>query len=242
MSPRLKGSKSLKSDQTHEHIYQIAMELFRAQGFDKTTMRQIADKAEVATGAAYYYFGSKEEIVLRFYRELHAGDRAFVEDAKFQQIKGLQERLKSLITHKLNQLEAHRHFLGGVFRNANDPGSPISPFSETTRDIREGNIAHIEIAIQGSDTKIDKRLQAYLPRLLWFYQMGIILFWFYDRSKDQIKTRELLDKSLKFLVIGIRLFGLPLLGPLRKIAFELLESFTSLLDKPISEEDNGGVS
>jgi len=242
MSPRLKGSKSLKSDQTHEHIYQVAMDLFRAQGFDKTTMRQIAEKAEVATGAAYYYFGSKNEIVLRFYRELHAGDRAFVEDAAFQRIKDLQERLKGLITHKLDQLQAHRHFLAGVFRNANDPGSPISPFSDTTRDIREGNIAHIQMAIQGSDAKIDKRLHLYLPRLLWFYQMGIILFWFYDRSAEQSKTRELLDKSLKFLVIGIRLFGLPLLGPLRKIALELLDSFTALLDKPSAMDTKGEAS
>lgn len=241
MSPRLKGSKSQKSDQTREHIYESAMELFRAQGYDKTTMRQIADKAKVATGAAYYYFGSKDEIVLRFYRELHAGDQAFVEGARFQEIKDLQERLKLLITHKLDQLQAHRHFLAGVFRNANDPGSAISPFSDTTRDIREGNIAHIQIAIQGSDAKVDKRLQDYLPRLLWFYQMGIILFWFYDRSAGQAKTRELLDKSLRFLIIGVRLFGLPLLGPLRKIALELLESFTALLDKP-ALEPKGEVS
>src|SRR5690242_10284479 len=111
MSPRRKGSKSAKSEQTREQIYQRAMELFRAQGYDQTTMRQIAEKAEVATGAAYYYFRSKEEIVLRFYRELHAGDQAFVDSAPFRKIHDLEERLHRLITYKLDQLQAHRHFL-----------------------------------------------------------------------------------------------------------------------------------
>ncbi len=232
MSPRLKGSKSLKSDTTREHIYEAAMELFRAQGFTDTTMRQIAEKAQVATGAAYYYFKTKNEIVLRFYKELQAGDQAFVASPDFQKTKSLEERLKMLLGFKLDQLQAHRHFLDGVFRNANDPESPLSPFSEETRDIRESNIANLQKAIEESDTAVDKRLRSRLPRVMWFYQMGIILFWFYDRSPGQLKSRELLDKSLKLILLGIRFFGLPLLGPMRKIALELLESFTALLERP----------
>ena len=233
---RLKGSKSPKSDKTREHIYEAAMELFRARGFTDTTMRQIANKADVATGAAYYYFHTKNEIVLRFYKELQAGDQAFVENSEFQKTKNLEERLKMLLNFKLNQLEAHRHFLDGVFKNANDPGSPLSPFSEETRGIRESNIANLERAIEGSNASIDKRLKSRLPRLLWFYQMGLILFWFYDRSSNQSKSRELLDKSLRLILLGIRFFGLPLLGPLRKGTFDLLESFTAILEQPIEKK------
>jgi AcrR family transcriptional regulator len=208
------------------------MELFRAQGFTDTTMRQVAHKAGVATGAAYYYFRSKTEIVLRFYRELQTEDQGLVASAGFRSSKGLEDRVRMLLSHKLDQLQAHRHFLDGVFRNAADPDSPLSPFSEQTRDIRESNIANLQVAIDGSSTNIDKRLKPRLARLLWFYQMGIILFWFYDRSARQSRSRELMDKSLRFVILSIRFFSLPLLGPLRKAALDLLESFTTLFEIP----------
>ena len=39
------------------------MRLFRENGYEATTMRAIAKEAGVATGNAYYYFGSKEELI-----------------------------------------------------------------------------------------------------------------------------------------------------------------------------------
>ena len=56
-----------KSDETRARILAAAIDLFRRRGFDATTMREIAAEAEMATGAAYYYFDSKDAIVLAFY-------------------------------------------------------------------------------------------------------------------------------------------------------------------------------
>ena len=53
--------------------------------------------------------------------------------------------------------------------------------------------------------------------------MGVILFWIYDRSPRQARTRLLLDKSLGLVVNLIRLAGLPLMRPLRKTVLELIE-------------------
>jgi AcrR family transcriptional regulator len=58
------------SERTEEAILQIALELFRSRGFDVTTMRDIARAAKVATGAAYYYFPSKEAIVSAYYDQV----------------------------------------------------------------------------------------------------------------------------------------------------------------------------
>jgi len=41
-----------KAEETGRRILDSALELFRQQGFDSTTMRDIARKAGVATGAA----------------------------------------------------------------------------------------------------------------------------------------------------------------------------------------------
>jgi AcrR family transcriptional regulator len=43
-------------------ILTVAGELFSRQGFHGTTMRQIADKAEISVGSAYNYFQTKDEL------------------------------------------------------------------------------------------------------------------------------------------------------------------------------------
>jgi len=56
------------SEATREQIFWAALDLFKEQGFGATTMREIATRAGAATGAAYYYFDSKDAIVLAFLR------------------------------------------------------------------------------------------------------------------------------------------------------------------------------
>ena len=51
-----------ETENTKELILRTALELFRGCGFEITTMRDIARAAKVATGAAYYYFPSKEAV------------------------------------------------------------------------------------------------------------------------------------------------------------------------------------
>src|SRR5262249_10389121 len=88
-----------------------------------------------------------------------------------------------------------------------DPEHPLSPFSDRTQPIRENDMRFFQQALEG--TKVPKDLAPHLPRLLWLYQMGIILFWIYDRSPEQQKTRSLFDKSLGLVVRLIRPPGPP---------------------------------
>ena len=54
----------MKAARTREHIVDVAIELFIAQGYDQTTMEQIAEKAEVAPSTLYRYFTSKDLLAL----------------------------------------------------------------------------------------------------------------------------------------------------------------------------------
>lgn len=56
--------KTGKSEQTRALILQTAMRLFRERGYDRTTMRAIAQEAGVSVGNAYYYFESKEKLLI----------------------------------------------------------------------------------------------------------------------------------------------------------------------------------
>ena len=49
-----------RSEETRQNILSAALDLFRRNGFEKTTMREIASEAGVALGSAYYYVDSKE--------------------------------------------------------------------------------------------------------------------------------------------------------------------------------------
>jgi AcrR family transcriptional regulator len=65
-NPTLKNRITARAEDTRRKIYEAAMELFREKGFEETTMRDVAAKAGVALGGAYYYFSSKDAIVLAF--------------------------------------------------------------------------------------------------------------------------------------------------------------------------------
>ena len=57
---------------TRERIQEVALELFAEQGYDKTSLREIAERLGVTKAALYYHFQSKEDIVLSFTQEYTA--------------------------------------------------------------------------------------------------------------------------------------------------------------------------
>ncbi|MFN7998346.1 MAG: TetR family transcriptional regulator [Bryobacteraceae bacterium] len=210
-----------KSAETRARILEAAMELFRRQGFEETTMREIAAEAEVATGAAYYYFESKDAIVLAFYeRSLH--DMEPMLEAALSASKNLKDRIAAILEVKLKYFEPNRRLLGALAAHA-DPEHALSPFSGQTRAIREQDMKFFERALASGRTLIPPDLQRHLPRILWMYQMGLILFWIYDRSQGQSRTHSLVAKSVPIVARLVKLAGLPLMQPVRKMVAELMD-------------------
>jgi len=185
-------------------------------------MREIASEAGVATGAAYYYFESKDAIVLAFYDEAQRAMEPLLEDA-LTVARELKPRLQALLEIKLRYFEPNRRLLGALSAHA-DPEHPLSPFGSRTAAIRERDVQFFERALAGSGTRIARDLQPHLPHLLWLYQMGILLYWIYDRSESQRRTRALLDKSVTIVARLIQISGFPLLRPVRRMVVELVES------------------
>jgi len=217
-----KSRNTPRAEDTRRKIYEAAMALFREKGFDDTTMRDIAAKAGVALGGAYYYYSSKDAFVLAFYREMQESSNGPVLDALAGH-KKLRERIRCVLEKRLTFLEPNRKFCSALFRHAPDGADPLSPFSNETRAIREGAIEHMRIALEGSDAKVPPDLKPRLPYLLWLYQMALIMFWLYDHSPNQERTQRLMEKSLGLIVNLLRLSSLPLMKPLRRAALDLVE-------------------
>src|SRR5713226_10495680 len=91
-------------ENTEALILQTALELFRERGFEVTTMRDIGQAAKVATGAAYYYFTSKEAIVLAYYDQVQRRHAENVQEA-WKGKSSLRERLGIAFHSKLEILK-----------------------------------------------------------------------------------------------------------------------------------------
>jgi AcrR family transcriptional regulator len=210
-----------KGELTRNTILESALQLFRDKGFDATTMRDVATQAGVALGAAYYYFDSKDAIVMGFYERAQE-HLAPLLDQSLANAKGLDDRLRAIIQAKLEYFAADRKLMGALSAHI-DPHHPLSPFSEETRSIRDRDIGFFSRAVEGGKVRVPEDMKLHLPRLLWLYQMGLILFWVYDCSPKQERTLKLFDKSLAIVVALIKLSSFPLLRPVRRLVAGLLE-------------------
>ena len=204
-----------ESERNRKQILDVAGKLFRERGFDETTMRDISAAAGVATGAAYYYFRSKEELVMAFYVRT-ADEARHLIPAEIDRSRHLRKRIQSVIDLKLRQFEEHRRLMVALVRIGIDPKHPLSPFGPETQNMRDESIEFFRLAIADAKPAVPKDLAADLPRLLWLYMMGAILFWIFDESRAQRKTRVLLDGTLDLVVRLIQISSLPMMGPLRK--------------------------
>lgn len=54
------------SERTKRYLYEVATELFLKQGYGSTTIRQIAQTADVSTGTVYRYFPNKSDFLTFF--------------------------------------------------------------------------------------------------------------------------------------------------------------------------------
>jgi AcrR family transcriptional regulator len=214
-------TKTRKSDETRARILEAALALFLERGYQETTMRAIADRAEVAVGNAYYYFESKEQLIQAFYARTHA-EHVIASRDVLANAKSFAERLRGLMHAKIETIEPYHKFSGILFRTAADPESPLHPLSPESAPVREEAIAIFAEALDGSTLRIPSDLRAELPRLLWLYHMGIVLFWIHDSSPERVRTRRLVDGTVSIIASLVSLSGNPLLRPLRKRALRLL--------------------
>jgi AcrR family transcriptional regulator len=219
------AGRSSKAEQTRTGIVDAAMTLFRSGGYDATTMRAIADEAGVSLGSAYYYFSGKEELIQAFYDQIQVEHAAAAADLLAQ--PGFADRLRAVLETFVEVAAPFHDFGAQFFRNAADPRSPLSPFSAESAPAREASTALFREAVEGSDLKVAPALREELPELLWLLHMGIVLFWVYDDSDGQRRTRTLIAGLVPIIDRSVRLTRLPVVRGLVDDGLGLLRSLRS---------------
>src|SRR5262245_61194796 len=207
------------SEETRRQIVETALDLFRERGFDETTMRDIAGRAGLSLGAAYYYFKSKEAIVGAYYDYVHEEHQQRAQ-AAFATAADLRERLRAALHTKIDIMQDDRPLLRALFRYGGEPEHPLSWFGPATRQQRQESVAVFAEALSTERLPDDVREAA--PTLLWTLHMGILLYFLYDDSLKQQRTRKLIDASVDFTVSVRRLATSPLLRPMRRRVMNIL--------------------
>lgn len=119
-----------KKQETKRNIIKISMYLFRKQGFDETTMEQIAREVDIAKGTLYNYFPVKESIISEYWLE-------GVKEIKLQLLELIQllpdtrSRLQKTFTKSAAELfrtreDIYKIYLSHWLRNLNNISSEVT--------------------------------------------------------------------------------------------------------------------
>ncbi|MFJ4472209.1 TetR/AcrR family transcriptional regulator [Streptomyces sp. NPDC089424] len=232
-------AEQTKSEQTRALILETAMRLFRERGYDKTTMRAIAQEAGVSVGNAYYYFAGKEHLIQGFYDRVAAEHQAAVRDV-LERETDLESRLAGVLKAWLDVAMPYHEFAVQFFKNAADPDSPLSPFSPESEHAREEAISVHREVLSGSRTKVAPELRDILPELMWLSQMGLVLYWIFDRTKGRERSYRLAERGARLTARGVSLARFRVLRPLVLEVHELFTDFLPGMTKALPDPGGKG--
>lgn len=227
------AASTAKAQLTRSRLLSTALAIFRERGLEAATMRELAAAAGASLGSAYYYFPSKEAIIQAYYDEVQAEHARRVTAALAEKRLDLDGRLHAAFHAKLDILRGDRKLLSALFRYTGEPHHPLSALGEGTRKNRQESMAVFAMAV--GDERLPDDIRGLLPTALWALQLGILLYFIYDDSPEQQRTRRLVDGAIGLIVRTIALAKLPLLKPMRGKVLALLRE-AGLLPEPESPQ------
>jgi AcrR family transcriptional regulator len=208
-----------KSEATRDLLVSTALRLFREIGYEKTTMRAIASAADVSTGSAYYYFASKDDLVHELYRSLQEEHRSLALP-RLREGQNLGELLRIVLNTGIDVMAPYHDFGSRFISIAIKPSATTSPFGSEAAVARARSIALFRHAVAMSRPQPPLAIRDDLPELLWYAYMGVTLFWVYDSSTDQVRTRRLIDQAAPLISRLVILSRLPVV---RKIVEDIVQ-------------------
>lgn len=199
-----------KGARTAARIRAVAFDALREDGWRATTMRGIAERAEVSPGTIYLSLPSKEHLLLELYGETVARIQQRAAD-DLAGVRIFAARLRIVMRVALDEIAPFHRVATEAIGQAIAPDSPVSPFGDETRAPRERMLRLFATVVEDSDLVADRRLREALPELLWGLLMAGMLAWTSDRSREQRRTRALVEQAVPMLDRAIRVTAVPLL-------------------------------
>ena len=176
-------------------------------------MRDLAKEGELGLGALYYYFKSKEELVLVFYERINDQAREkFL--PKLEEFPNLSEAVRAFLNLKLELLKPHRDLLRVIIKEAVDPKSPLCPLNPESAQPLNTSVGIFESMVERYERlKSEEKQQR--ARVLWMAHMAVLGYWVHDRSDQFEATEEVIETAVSFLKMSQLLMKVPGMGGFR---------------------------
>lgn len=100
---------------TRERIKQVAMGLFNESGYDRTSLREIAERLDLTKAAVYYHFKTKDDIAASYFADF-SDAVAELADWSYNSEANLQTRHEVLARYS-RLLSSHQQTLRFMHRN-----------------------------------------------------------------------------------------------------------------------------
>jgi len=176
-----------------------AVEIISQKGFRATTMKAIAQQAEVGIATIYNYFPNKEKILYAYFEEKY-----LMLSQEIDRIEGfndfeLNEKIQTLIETLLENFLEDREFVEEAAYLA--IFSPLTSFNDSkkSRDI------FLDIAKKIWDKQLEKSnsptpiTQDWMLLMFWEYYLGIVAYWLRDESPSFNHTTQLIDQTSEII-------------------------------------------
>jgi len=178
---------------TRRRILDASKRLFRTEGYDATTTRDIASEAGIATGTLFNYFPNKEAIVLTFVADaLVATQKDF--RTRNAVSNSIDEDVFAFVAAGLRKLRPFRNCIRPLLDACLNPLTD----NDVARSIRTQQLEMV-VEILNRHRK-QEPLSAIGLHLFWTLYTGVLSFWANDKSPHQEDTLAMLDQSMKMFV------------------------------------------
>jgi AcrR family transcriptional regulator len=194
----------LQQEQTRRHVLRTAVDLITQQGYEATSMKQIARAAGIGDATIYNYFPTKEKLLLGYY-EISIGDvlEQLEETPQLEQFS-LQERLQLLVDGVLERLLPDREFVD-ITRTivGKSPLLMMRDDMPGQQALKRTLIEFLDAAERsGEIARCD--FKNLLAGLFGDYLFAVIVYWLKDESEEFSDTTQLVDLTLAVLVLALK--------------------------------------
>ena len=186
---------------TRARIQGVAVALFAEHGYEKTSLREIAERLDVTKAALYYHFKSKEDIV-----------RSLVEDY-YGQIDALITWARTQPATAATRGEILRRYVGivaegdEVFRMLHQNQAAVTGLAAAKNrgDLFRERMSSLIELLTGPDAALDERLRAAMAL------GGVSVGWMFFAG--QVPDRDVLCAAVLGIATGIAEGGRPVSQP-----------------------------
>jgi len=221
--PGRPAGRTDRGEEMRRRLFDVAMNCFAKNGYESTSLAEIAEEAGVSTTLLYRYFPNKGALVLQLYDDLSAD---FAENLVLPSGNWV-DRFHGALGASLEVLSSHRKTLSGLLSVLlGDPSEGL--FSERTAFSRNRVQPIFVVAISEASDAPGGHLAEALGRTLYLLHLAIILWWLLDRSHQQQAT----DGLLQLVHRALPLVSWALMMPGTS---SLIENFDSLAQRAFFE-------